>query len=457
MCRLFGLIALFCITACRVEGHYVPFDGPPDSPPEITASWLKHVHGSGREGVSAIAFTADGGVLISGLFEQTIDLGGGPLAASGVDLYIAKYSANGDHIWSRNWSSPGFAEDFIAQHWKAKLRPLSNGDFILAGEFYKILTLGGTTLHGLGFEDIFIARFSNEGEPIWARSGGSNDSDGIGDLSVDPDDNIAICGNMLESGAFFGGPPLSGEYGWLARITGTGDYSWSRAMPAAYIAGLCGVASMSDGDVVYAGSFAGTVSAGGRSLTSQGEADIYMARYGAADGAHRWSAAKGGSKYDEALDVETSGSSIVVVGGVSSRISFGGPFLIAQASDAFVAKFGAEAGSYEFSLLMGGPSDDRAERIAVRADGQWTISGDFAETAKFGETSLSGGGDFVVDLDGPTGAVTSARSVGSTIYNLDTSSRCLVVGGHFTSPFTALNQTLTPDGEADGYVLAIKR
>ena len=206
-----------------------------------------------------------------------------------------------------------------------------------------------------------------------------------------------------------------------------------------------------------AGSFAESVSVGGLSFTSKGSTDIYIARYGAADGAHRWSAGEGGSDLDEVLDVAASGSSIAVVGHLNGRVSFGGPFLMAQASDGFVAKFDAETGGHELSLLMGGPLDDGAERVAVRADGQWTISGGFAGTANFGEISLSGGGHFIVDLDGPTGAVTAVRSVGTIINEVVTSPQSLVVGGYFTSPLTALNQTLTPDGDADGYVLAIKR
>jgi hypothetical protein len=447
------LVNMFFMAACSVDGYYVK----PDATPEASVSWLKHIRGNGAESVSTVASASDGSVFIAGQFEQTIDLGGGPLTAAGVDFFIAKFGANGQHIWSKNWSSYGSPE-----HWGAKLRPLSNGDLVLGGEFVESLTLGSTTLNSVGDQDVFIARFSNTGEPIWVRSGGSAAYDHLGDLSVDPNDNIVACGEMYESGSFFGSPTLSGAPTWLTRITGTGDHSWSRAMPTIFGSG-CGVASMPDGDVGFAGNFTGTISAGGPTFTSNnGSDDIYMARYAAADGDHRWSAAKGGSGIDYVSDVEALSSSLVITGGFRNTVSFGGSPLTAQANDAFVAKFDASNGNHQFSVSMGGPSDDTGRRVAARSDGQLTVSGVFVGTANFGGTPLSAatatsGASFVVDLDGMTGAVTSVRSGGGAVHDVATSAQSLVVGGDFGSSIMALNQELTCDGRADGYVLVFKR
>lgn len=451
MCSRLLPLPVFLVAACTVHGYFVL--------PDDSTSWLKRISGNGAESVSAVAFASDGSLLIAGLFDQTIDLGGGPLTASNVDLFIAKFGPGGEHIWSKRW--PGF-ELFLPEGWDAKLRPLSNGDFVLAGDYEGTLTLGSTTLVSVGTEDVFIARFSGEGEPIWARSGGSDVYDRIWDLSVDPSDNIAACGGTYGSGSFFGGPTLSGTPVWLARITGAGEHSWSRAMPALGLDSVCGVASMADGDVVYAGSFAGSISAGGPMLTSNnGSIDIYMARYGAADGTHRWSAAKGGSGEDVVGDVEASGSSMVITGTFSNMASFGGPPLTAQEQDAFVAKLDASNGAHQFSLGMGGPSGDSGSRVVVRPDGQITSSGNFTGTANFGGILLSAPtwGAFAVDLDGVTGAVSSVRSVegNAPIMDMATSAHSLAIGGYFYSSITALNQTLTSDGRVDGYVLVFKR
>ena len=112
---------------------------------------------------------------------------------------------------------------------------------------------------------------------------------------------------------------------------------------------------------------------------------------------------------------------------------------------------------------MGGPSEDVGQRVAVRSDGQLTVSGMFTGTANFGGTPLSAATansreSFAVDLDGMTGAVTSVRSVGeAVVHDIATSAQSLVVGGYFVSSIMALNQKLTCDGPADGYVLVFKR
>jgi hypothetical protein len=222
----------------------------------------------------------------------------------------------------------------------------------------------------------------------------------------------------------------------------------------------CAVASMADNDVVFAANFNGTVSAGGPTFTStSGTFDIYMVRYAAANGSHRWSAAKGGSGVDIVKDLEASGTSIIVTGWFTDAISFGGGTLTAQGADAFVAKLDASNGGHQFSASMG----DNGLRAAVRSDGQATVSGIFSGTASFGGTPLTATDPnmpdpFVVDLDATSGAVLSVRSVGGAqIDDIATSSQSLVIGGSFDKTITVLNQKLTSDGLADGYVILFKR
>src|SRR3989442_12049361 len=54
--------------------------------------------GAGR----AVAVDANGNVLVTGKFSGTIDFGTGPLTSAGAtDIFLAKYSAAGDPIWSK--------------------------------------------------------------------------------------------------------------------------------------------------------------------------------------------------------------------------------------------------------------------------------------------------------------------------------------------------------------------
>ena len=51
---------------------------------------------------NAVSFDAAGNILLTGEFEDNVDLGGGMLlAAGGDDIFVAKFDASGAHLWSQ--------------------------------------------------------------------------------------------------------------------------------------------------------------------------------------------------------------------------------------------------------------------------------------------------------------------------------------------------------------------
>lgn len=457
--KALGIVLLTCtLVGCHVDGHYSQPDSGLDAAPAL-GSWVKHIPGSGMESVEGIALASDGSVFAAGNFEQTIDLGGAPLVAAGAaDLFVVKFAANGQHLWSKRF---GNASSSAGQ---VRIRVLSNGDLAIAGSYRGSLTFGTTMLTAVGGSDVFIARLSNLGEPLWARSGGTVNDDNFQDLAVDTNDNLALCGGFHGTGSFFGSTPMSATYDvWLARMTGLGDLSWSRGMGAGGNDDYCGVTATLDGDVVVVGNFNGTVNAGGVTFTSTSATkDMYLARYAAQNGSHRWSMAKGGAGQDTARDVESSGSSVVVTGYFSNSLSLGGPNFTAQAGeDAFTAKFDGANGDHQFSNAMGGRSQDGGVHVAVRSDGQVTIAGHFAGTADFGGMMLSGdpvSAHFAAELDATTGAVLSARSLnGTRIEDIASSTDDLAMGGTFSGAVTLLGQQFTSAGTWDGFLIVFKR
>jgi hypothetical protein len=425
----------------------------------LPGSWGQRIGGAGFESVGAVAIAPDTSIYIAGSFDETLELGA--LVATGkADVFVAKLTATGQLVWSTHFGSPGGSAG------ASKIKVLSNGDLVLGGNYRGSLPLGTTTLASVGDQDAFVARLSPLGVPVWAKSGGGTGYDELDDLSVDPSDNIAVCGSFTDSGTFFGSSTLTGTKDtFLVRLTGAGVHSWSRAMNADGVDNTCGVASMANGDVVYVGNVNGTVDAGGGPLTSAARSlDFYLARYAGATGGHVWSAIKGGNGNDYARDVEASGASIVVTGGFSGSLDLGGsPLNAAGGDDAFVAKFDAANGNHQFSTRFGGRSGDHGDHIAVRSDGQITVAGLYTGTADFGGTDLPSTGDidpFVVDLDGTTGAVVAVKSVGGTnrdeANDVASSAESLVFAGAFSANITILGQQFTARS-LDGHVVRFRR
>src|SRR5207247_5066877 len=68
--------------------------------------WTKRYGGTGKEFVTSIALDANGNIFVGGYFTGTTDLGKGPMASvGGLDMFIAKYDANGMPVWVKSFGT----------------------------------------------------------------------------------------------------------------------------------------------------------------------------------------------------------------------------------------------------------------------------------------------------------------------------------------------------------------
>ncbi len=334
------------------------------------------------------------------------------------------------------------------------------------------VTFGTKTLTSVGDQDVFVARLTSTGGVEWSSSGGTTGTESLHDLAVDASDNIVVCGGIstgggtARSGSFFGSTLSGSSDAWLVTLAGTGTSTWGKAQAAGGIDDNCGVTMMANGDVIFVGNYNGTVNAGGSTFTSVSSSlDMYFARYKGSDGSHIWSTTQGGAGNDEALDVDATGTSIIVTGSFTGSLSFGGTALVSDGgADVFVAKFSATDGSHQFSTRAGGTMEDIGLHISTRSDGLVSVAGTFFGSADFGGTTLTSNGSadpFVIDLDGNTGAISSVMSAGGPgrdeAHDIASTADSLVFAGSFSSSIVILGQTFTSMGGLDGYVARFKR
>ena len=63
---------------------------------------------SSQDAAAAVAVDGSDNIILTGGFQNTVDLGGGPLTSAGnSDIFLAKYAANGTHVWSRRAGGTG--------------------------------------------------------------------------------------------------------------------------------------------------------------------------------------------------------------------------------------------------------------------------------------------------------------------------------------------------------------
>ncbi len=241
-------------------------------------TWSKRMGGTGDDSVSKVALDGSGNIVATGYFNGSVDFGGGTLSSSGGrDIYVAKYSSTGSHVWSKRM---GGTLDDVA----TSVAVDGSGNVFITGNFVSSsVDFGGGALLNSAGADIFLAKYSSGGTHVWSkRFGGSFTANEMGnDVTTDGAGNVFLTGAVVDTIDFGGGPlPSDGWYDiYLAKFSPTGAHVWSKRTGAG--AGK-GMATDGGDNVIAAGSFSGgtRVNFGGTDLLSPGGDDTFLVKLG---------------------------------------------------------------------------------------------------------------------------------------------------------------------------------
>ncbi len=350
--------------------------------------WSKRIGGIGNDEGRGVAIDSDGNVVVTGIFENTIDLGGGPLVSAGSkDIFVASYSTTGNHRWSKIFG--GGATDL-----GLGVAIDADNNILLTGSFQGTADFGGGNLASAGNSDIFLASYTAAGAHRWSRKFGSSGEDQGLSVASDNANTILITGNFSGNVSFGGGAltSMGGEDIFLAKFDNIGTHVWSKRFggPGSDI----GKAVVTDtkSNVIVAGSFSLNVNFGGSSLTSNGGTDAFLATL-TPNGEHRWSKGFGGTTHDAGQTVVCDAWDNVVIGGsFQGGASFGAEGLTsAGMKDVFLASYDS-AGAHRWSRAFGGSGDDTGLSVATDSRGQALIAGEFQGVVDFGGALINSSG-----------------------------------------------------------------
>jgi hypothetical protein len=228
-----------------------------------------------------IALDGSGNVYACGTFSNTISLSGQPLvSAGGSDAWLAKYSNDGIIQWSQRRGGTG-------DEYCTTVAADASGNVVLTGGFHNSASFGGSTLVSAGGYDMFLAKYNTSGVHQWsAKYGGTGDELGLA-LAVDSSGKIVLGGVFSSASVDMGGGSIinTGRFfdAIFAKYSSSGAHIWSRGaggedndIPGA---AACDV----NGNAYVAGGFSNTIDLGGGNLTSNGQANVFFAKYGVAE------------------------------------------------------------------------------------------------------------------------------------------------------------------------------
>gem|GEM_PF-3488889 len=181
-------------------------------------------------------------------------------------------------------------------------------------------------------------------------------------------------------------------------------------------------ANTQDGGLVIFGSFTGTITTGGQTLTSAGSSDIFAVNLDAS-GQVIWVRQYGGAS-EESVEacVQDPAGGWVISGTFTGTLPLGATTLTSAGDrDAFLARLD-EGGNILWAQRAGGPSTDYGKKVAVDGAGNCFLAGVFITSATFsgGSTTLSASGsafDLMIAKYSSDGVFQWAKSAGGSHYD----------------------------------------
>lgn len=339
----------------------------------------------------------------------------------------------------------------------------ADGETTMAGTFEGSLNIGSTELQSAGLTDVFVARFSSSGVPVWAQSFGSTGADTVEDIDI-ASGNVYLAGSytgtLVSYKSNVGSVTSSGlTDGFIAVLSSQGTPLYLRSVGGAGADALRAVSATSSGDIYTAGEFSGTVSYAGSSLVSAGGTDVLVARL-SATATPTWALRSGGPGNDRTNAIELlDDESWAIAGDFVATMRVGATTLTSFGStDAFYAT-GTQSGTFVAAQGFGGSAADSATSLDSSAT-QMFIGGSFEESANLGDAIRvsSGSSDvFVVAVARSSFVVEWSASGGGagidTLYGLVSGPDGYpVLGGSFSGAATFGSTGLTSVGGLDAFL-----
>ncbi|MBX3043024.1 MAG: SBBP repeat-containing protein [Candidatus Kapabacteria bacterium] len=377
-------------------------------------SWAKSAGGSSTDVGNEVGIDPDGNVIIAGTATNNTIVppvfGEGEanettINRQGRNIYIAKYNSNGSFINLSTVYASGTLVDVRDMHID------DSGNIYITGVFNNTLIfdegeLNETTLTSAGSNDIYLAKFANNGDFIWAKSAGGTGSDAGTGIAVDDNGNVYVHGG----------------------ITASADFD-------------------------------GTI------LTSNGGLDIFLAKYNSSGvllDAKSW----GGNSNDIAFKLEIKNNSLFAVGyHLSNSIDFDS-FLLTKSTgaNAYIVKFDTDL-SPVWGKSFGSSSMNQARAVDFDGSGNIYVTGLFQGNTTWGGFSLEtlGTSDEIVvaklDSNGDIVWIKSAGGNGGELgQDISVDNFCNVyITGNFSESVTfesgeSNEVTFTSEGLSDIYL-----
>jgi hypothetical protein len=236
--------------------------------------WARRLGGPGEQQSHGISADRKRRTLVTGEMRGTSVFGRHRLDGAGPrpDVFLAKLGRRGGVRWAQRFGAAGRE---IGRGVDAD----ASGNVYFSGEFEGALSLGATTLHSAGSDDLFLAKASGRGNVRWAIGFGGPGAEVGPEIEVDGRGFSYLAGSFTGT-ARLGNHTLSSSgrrAAFVAKVSPSGRIVWVAASQESPFATL-GELALGPESVSVLGRFATRVTLGRFELDAAGETDYFLAR-----------------------------------------------------------------------------------------------------------------------------------------------------------------------------------
>ncbi len=411
----------------------------------VEGGWARSWGGSELDSAWSTAVDVSGNIYVTGQFKSAVDFdpGDGVLdrtSNGNEDAFLSKFDPQGNLLWNQTWggeyheSCEGIVIDPI-------------GWVYVVGYFNETVDFDpgpGVDEHiSHGDWDSLLAKYTSDGEFVWAKTWGAPAWDQARDVAVDGAGGVYVAGYFFGNCDFDPGPGEAYEgyipgASYLTKFDSNGDHQWVKAWAGdgGYDDLATAVASDSSGNVVVTGVFDGTVDLNPGNGVKHYTAptvyqDIYLSCFNS-NGGFQWGCGWGGEYDDWGYDVAIDGAgNVYSTGKYAGTADFDpGPGQDEHTSngerDVYLVKY-TIPGNYQWTRTWGGFNynfwtyGDSGHGVTVDPStpaGNVFVTGYFSSTVDFDpgpgidERTSNGSIDAFLNVLDPSGNYLWSRTVG---------------------------------------------
>ncbi|MEP7119309.1 MAG: hypothetical protein ABJE95_00125 [Byssovorax sp.] len=245
--------------------------------------WSKTFGDDGDQTAYSVATTPAGDVVLAGELTGIIDFGGITVAsAGGVDVFVAKLAGgSGAPMWAH-----AYGDDTHDQS-ASGVAVGSDSSVVITGSMVGKCNFGGANLDAKNSLNVFVAKLHPDGSHDWSHDYGSDmDRQVATGVAVDPAQNILVVGyfggdlSFADMATTLHGTDLTSFTTdiFVAKLAADGKGVWARSFGDLSDQTAWAVTADPVSNVVFGGTYQGTVNLMPPTLTSSGNYDALWAQ-----------------------------------------------------------------------------------------------------------------------------------------------------------------------------------